>query len=70
MPLGHDREYDDIEMLASRDRIDSDGHYTPDNVQNVCRFMNRWKGADDDVLARRLLSALRHPFPCEPSTPC
>lgn len=59
LPLGYDSECDDPEMLASLDRIDSDGHYTPDNVQIVCRFINRWKRADDDTLTRRLIVALR-----------
>lgn len=58
LPLGYDSECDDPEMLASLDRIDSSGHYTPENVQIVCRFMNRWKGADDDGLVRRLLGNL------------
>ncbi len=51
--LGYDGECDDKEMLASLDRIDSSGHYTAGNVQIVCRFMNRWRGADDDALVRR-----------------
>lgn len=59
LPLGYDNDCDDKEMLASLDRIESSGHYTPDNVQLVCRFMNRWKGADDDQLVRRLLAQLR-----------
>ncbi len=59
MALGYDKESDDKEMWASLDRIDSSGHYTPDNVQIVCRFINRWKGADDDALMRRLLIAVR-----------
>jgi hypothetical protein len=59
LPLGYDGECDDKEMLASLDRIDSNGHYTADNVQIVCRFMNRWKGADDDGLVRRLLGVIR-----------
>ena len=59
LPLGYDGECDDKEMLASLDRIDSAGHYTPDNVQLVCRFMNRWKGADADALVRRLVAALQ-----------
>jgi hypothetical protein len=58
LPLGYDSECDDPEMLASLDRIDSAGHYTPENVQIVCRFMNRWKGADADTLVRRLLGKL------------
>jgi hypothetical protein len=59
LPLGYDRDCDDTEMLASLDRIDSAGHYTPDNVQIVCRFINRWKGDDDDSQFRRLLGVLR-----------
>ncbi|MBA4000158.1 MAG: hypothetical protein C0461_06130 [Brevundimonas sp.] len=59
LPLGYVGDCDDKQMLASLDRIDSGGHYTPDNVQVVCRFINRWKGADDDQLARRLIGALR-----------
>lgn len=45
-------------MLASLDRIDSSAHYTPDNVQLVCRFINRWKGADPDALVKCLLAKL------------
>lgn len=59
LTLGYDTDCDDPEMLASLDRIDSDGHYTPDNLQLVCRFINRWKKADDDQLVRRLLAQLR-----------
>lgn len=59
LPLGYDSECEDSEMLASLDRIDSDGHYTSDNVQIVCRFINRWKGADEDALVRRLLERLK-----------
>lgn len=59
LPLGYDQECDDKEMWVSVDRIDSSAHYTPDNIQLVCRFINRWKGADEDVLVRRLLDSLR-----------
>jgi hypothetical protein len=59
LPLGFDSECDDQEMLASLDRIDSNGHYTSENLQIVCRFMNRWKGADSNELALRLIGALR-----------
>lgn len=59
LPLGYAGECEDKQMLASLDRIDSAGHYTPDNVQIVCRFMNRWKGADDDELTRRLIAVIR-----------
>ena len=59
LPLRYDGDCEDKEMLASLDRIDSGGHYTPDNVQIVCRFINRWKGADPDPLARQLIAAIR-----------
>ena len=62
LPLGYDRECDDNEMLVSLDRINSSGHYTPDNVQLVCRFVNRWKGADEDALFRRLMKVLSNHF--------
>jgi hypothetical protein len=60
LPLGYDGECEDKEMLASLDRIDSTGHYTPENVQLVCRFINRWKGADNEALTRRLISVLQN----------
>lgn len=59
LPFAYPGEGDDLQMRPSLDRIDSDGHYTPDNVQVVVRFINRWKGADPDILARRLINALR-----------
>jgi hypothetical protein len=58
LPLGYVGETDDLHLRPSLDRIDSKGHYTPDNVQIVCRFINRWKGADPDPLFRRLLDHL------------
>ena len=54
-----DGEHDDDEMLCSLDRIDSDGHYELDNLQIVCRFINRWKSNQDDSEFRRLLNAVR-----------
>ena len=62
LPLGYVGETDDLQMRPSLDRIDSSGHYTADNVQIVCRFINRWKGADNDELVRRLLVALQQPL--------
>lgn len=59
LPLGFDRRCEDKQMLASLDRIDSSGHYERGNLQVVCRFINRWKGADADPEARRLLNVLR-----------
>lgn len=57
--LQFDGEYDDQEMLASLDRIDSSRHYERDNLQVVCRFVNRWKGADDNAQFTRLLAKLQ-----------
>lgn len=57
--LQYDGEYDDVEMLCSLDRIDSDGHYESGNLQVVCRFVNRWKGSDGDDAFRRLISVIR-----------
>ena len=56
-----DSEEDDKEMLASLDRIDSAGHYELENVHLVCRFINRWKGADKHEKFRRLLARLHEP---------
>lgn len=50
---------DDPEMRCSLDRIDSDGHYEPGNLQIVCRFINRWKSASKDDEFRRLIGILR-----------
>ncbi|KWV91743.1 hypothetical protein [Erythrobacter sp. YT30] len=53
-----DGEEEDKELLVSLDRIDSDGHYTPENLHLVCRFINRWKGADPHDEFERLLSII------------
>jgi hypothetical protein len=59
LTLQYDGEHDDAEMLCSLDRIDSDGHYEPGNLQVVCRFVNRWKGSDNNEGFRRLISVVR-----------
>lgn len=59
LPLQPDEQCDDLEMLASLDRIDSNRHYEPGNLQVVCRFINRWKGSDENVLFLRLIEVLR-----------
>lgn len=56
--LNYDDPDEDPELRASLDRIDSASHYAPGNLQVVCRFVNRWKGADSDAEFRRLLSML------------
>jgi len=57
--LQFDGDEDDPEMLCSLDRIDSNGHYEKDNLQIVCRFVNRWKSDSDDKGFRRLISILQ-----------
>ena len=59
LPLEFDERDGDCEFFCSLDRIDSRGHYEVGNLQIVCRFANRWKGADDDPSFRRLLEAVR-----------
>lgn len=57
--LQYDGDEDDKEMLCSLDRIDSNGHYEKDNLQIVCRFVNRWKSSGDDQEFRRLIRIVR-----------
>lgn len=50
---------DDPQLCCSLDRIDSNGHYERQNLQVVCRFINRWKSDGDDGEFRRLLDVVR-----------
>lgn len=59
LPFQYLGRHDDKNMLPSLDRIDSDGHYSFENVQLVCRFINFWKQASPDVEFRRLINLLR-----------
>lgn len=59
LPLEMDENHGDKEFFCSLDRIDSDGHYEAGNLQIVCRFANRWKGADDNAEFRRLIEHVR-----------
>lgn len=59
LPLQFDSTHQDVEMLASLDRINSDGHYQAGNLQVVCRFINRWKSSDGDENFVRLLNVVR-----------
>ena len=59
LPLEMDEKYGDKQFFCSLDRIDSSGHYEEGNLQVVCRFANRWKGAGEDEEFRRLIGQLR-----------
>jgi hypothetical protein len=59
LQLQFDGEADDKAMLCSLDRIDSDGHYEPGNLQVVCQFVNSWKSDSRDAEFRRLLGLVR-----------
>lgn len=58
LPLQFIGASDDSEMLCSLDRIDSNKHYEYDNLQVVCKFINRWKGAGDNAEFKRLLDKI------------
>lgn len=49
----------DGDLAPSLDRIDSNGHYEPDNLQVVARFANRWKSDDTDANFQRLLALIK-----------
>jgi hypothetical protein len=51
----------DPQLFPSLDRIDSNGHYEPGNLQIVCRFINRWKSDERDSEFQRLVAMLRLP---------
>lgn len=57
--LQFDGTEDNQELLCSLDRIDSQGHYEPGNLQVVCRFVNRWKGASPDSDFRKLVQLVQ-----------
>lgn len=59
LKLEYREDCQDKELLASLDRIDSDGHYAPGNLQVVCRFANRWKSASQNEEFRRLIGVVR-----------
>jgi hypothetical protein len=59
LPLQFPGSEDDPELLCSLDRIDSDGHYEPGNLQVVCKFVNRWKSSEPDHSFRRLVNLIR-----------
>lgn len=54
-----DEQVGDDQLRYSLDRIDSSKHYEPGNLQVVCKFVNKWKGAMDNQEFTRLLALLR-----------
>ena len=59
IPLQFDGKEDDDQLLCSLDRKDSDGHYEPNNLQVVCKFVNRWKNDSRDEEFRRLIDLVK-----------
>lgn len=60
LPLQFPDSCDDKQMLVSLDRIDSEGHYEPGNVQVVCRFANFWKSAQPNDEFLRLMDIVQN----------
>lgn len=48
----------DKDLLASADRVDSNGHYEIGNIQLVCRFVNFWKCAQENGRFLELMEAV------------
>jgi hypothetical protein len=59
IPLQYHGEHIDHQLLPSLDRIDSDGHYAENNLQVVCKFVNKWKSDTANAEFTRLLSLVR-----------
>ena len=55
-----DDENGDDQLRCSLDRIDSSRHYEPGNLQVVCKFINRWKGAMANDEFMRLVAIVRN----------
>lgn len=60
LPLQHHNPEVDKDLVCSLDRIDSDGHYEPGNLQIVCQFANRWKSDSDNAGFIRLIQLLKN----------
>ena len=60
LSLRHHSSEVDEELVCSLDRIDSNGHYEPGNLQIVCRFANRWKSDSDNAGFIRLVQLLKN----------
>lgn len=60
IPLQIPGENSDSKLAPSLDRKDSSGHYEEGNLQVVCRFINFWKGSEDNEEFLRLLGLVRN----------
>jgi hypothetical protein len=54
-----DEDDGDPELRCSLDRIDCSGHYERGNLQIVCKFANRWKGASENEVFLSLIRKVR-----------
>jgi hypothetical protein len=54
-----DDSFTDKELKVSLDRIDSNNHYEPNNLQLLCNFVNRWKNDDDSENFKRLIEKVQ-----------
>ena len=59
LKMNFDSHDADPNLLPSVDRIDSNGPYSIENIQVVCRFANFWKSASTDEEVKRLLGLVR-----------
>lgn len=59
LELEFNEDAKDKAFLCSLDRIDSNGHYDPKNLQVVCRFVNRWKGDQLNTEFGRLIEVVK-----------
>jgi len=59
LPFVDDNDQEKSDYRMSLDRIDSDGRYEPDNLQIVCRFINRWKSDSDNERFKKLLASVQ-----------
>ncbi len=59
IPLEFKGQHTNKHFLVSLDRIDSSKHYSEDNLQVVCRFVNGWKSDMPNDEFVNLLAAVR-----------
>ena len=59
IPLEFKGTHTDENYLCSLDRIDSNGHYEPNNLQLVCRFINFWKSDRNNEMFQRQIELIK-----------